>query len=74
MVKTQNVDTELLDKAIEKSGLKTSFIFGTLGISKSAYHQKRLGKVAFRQSEVYVLNNLLHLSEEESRKIFYLNG
>ena len=71
MVKTQNVDTELLDKAIEKSGLKSSYIFEKLGISKQAYHDKRNGKTAFRKSEVYVICNLLHLNEEECKKIFY---
>ena len=71
MVKTQNVDTELLDKAIEKSGLKTTFIIDKLGISKQAFHQKRLGKSAFRQSEVYVLCDLLHLNDDEGRQIFF---
>ena len=71
MVKTQNVDTKLLDEAVEKSGLKTSYIVDKLGISKQAYHTKRNGKIAFRQSEVYVLCDLLHLNDEERMKIFF---
>lgn len=71
MVKTQNVDTELLDLAIAKSGLKTNFIVDKLGISRQAYNKKRLGKSAFRQSEVYCLCTLLGLDETESTKIFF---
>ena len=71
MVKTQNVDTELLNQAIEKSGLKTTFITEKLGISKQAYHKKRLGKSAFRQSEVYVMCDLLKLDDEQKKQIFF---
>lgn len=71
MVKTQNVDTALLDKAIEKSGLKTNYIVEKLGISRQAYHKKRLGKSAFRKSEVYVMCDLLKLNEAECMQIFF---
>ena len=71
MVKTQNIDTELLDKAIEKSGLKPSFIADKLGISRQAYNRKRQGQVAFRKSEVYVMCDLLRLSDSEGNQIFF---
>ena len=71
LVKTQNIDTELLDKAIEKSGLKTNHIVEKLGISRQAYNKKRLGKSAFRQSEVYVMCDLLKLNEADCMKIFF---
>ena len=70
MVKTQNVDTELLDKAIERSGRKTSYICDQLGITRQAFNKKRTGKTAFRKSEVFVMNQLLNLDAEESSKIF----
>lgn len=71
MVKTQNVDTELLKKAIVKSGLKLSYIVDTLGMSRQAFHKKQKGDTPFRQSEVYVICDLLKLNPEESSKIFF---
>ena len=71
VVKTQNIDTVLLDKAIEKSGLKTNYIVEKLGISRQAYNKKRLGRSAFRQSEVYVMCDLLRLNETDCMQIFF---
>lgn len=71
MVKTQNVDTSLLEDAIERSGLKVGYLLEKLGISRQAFHYKRKGRTAFRQSEVYVLCDLLNLSETEKQQIFF---
>lgn len=71
MVKTRNVDTEMLKEAIERSGLKTSYIVDTLGMSRQAFFKKQSGEIAFRQSEVYVLCDLLKLNPTESVKIFF---
>ncbi len=71
MVKTQNIDSEKLDEAIKKSGLRSGFIVEKLGITPQAFSQKRRGKIAFRQSEVYVLCDLLHLDEEQCSLIFF---
>lgn len=71
MVKTQNIDTELLNNAIRRSGLKISFIADTLGISRQAFNNKRKGNTKFRKSEVYVLCDLLKLTTEESNLIFF---
>ena len=71
VVKALNIDTELLDKAIDKSGLKSSFIAEKLGISRQAFNKKRLGKTAFRQSEVFVMCTLLKLSDAECMQIFF---
>lgn len=71
MVKTQNVDVGLLEKAIEASGLKTQFISDKLGISPQAFNCKRRGETAFRKSEVFVMQSLLHLSDAESNRIFF---
>ena len=72
MVKTQNVDTELLDEYITKSGLRTTFLCEQLGISRQAFDKKRKGKIALRGSEVYVLCDLLHIPDEIKPKIFCL--
>ena len=72
MEKTQNIDTGLLDKAIEDSGLRISFICDTLGISRQAFDKKRKGQICFRKSEVYVLCDLLRITDNSSKvKIFY---
>lgn len=71
MVKTQDVDTELLNEAIKRSGLKSGFIAETLGISRQAFNNKCKGKTQFRKSEVYVMCDLLKLSTEESKQIFF---
>lgn len=71
MVKTLNIDTGLLEEAIEKSGLKPGHIAEKLGISRQAYNNKRRGLSAFRQSEVYVMSDLLKLTDEQSQKIFF---
>ena len=72
MVKTQDVDTELLDEYIEKSGLKVSHIVKTLGISRQAFDRKRKGEIAFRASEVYVLCDLVKIPADIKPKIFLL--
>lgn len=71
MVKTQNVDTALLDEAIAKSGLRVTYIVEQLGISRQAFDRKRKGQYSFRQSEVYVLCDLLNLNDEQKRLIFF---
>ena len=71
MVKTQNIDTLKLDNAIEKSGYKVGYLVDTLGISRQAFDKKRKGKNAFRQSEVYVLCDVLRLSDAERKEIFF---
>lgn len=71
MVKTANINTVLLDEAIARSGLKIQFIVEKLGISRQAFDNKRKGDAAFRQSEVYVLCDLLKLNDEQGRKIFF---
>ena len=72
MQKAQNVDRELLDNAIKNSGLKVSFICDTLGISRQAFDKKRKGINSFRKSEVYVICDLLRITDNSLKaKIFY---
>jgi len=70
MVKTQNVDTQMLDDYLEKSGLRIGYIVETLGISRQAFDKKRKGLIPFRASEVYVLCDLLKIPEGIKPKIF----
>ena len=72
VVKTQNIDTELLNQAIDDSGLRIGFIADTLGISRQAFDKKRKGINAFRQSEVYVLCDLLKINDDAKKsRIFF---
>lgn len=68
------VDTQLLDRKIKNSGLKSSFIISNLGISRQGFYRKKKGDIPFRVSEVYVLSDLLRLSDEEKTKIFFPKG
>lgn len=70
IVKVQNVDTELLEKYILRSGYKIGFITDQLGISRQAFDQKMKNKNKFRASEVYVLCDLLKITPEDKPKIF----
>lgn len=72
MVKTQNVDSKLLDAYIQKSGIKISFITEQLGISRQAFDMKRKNVNSFRASEVYVLCDILKISPEDKERIFML--
>lgn len=74
MVKTQNVDTGLLDEYIENSGLRISFLCDALGISRQAFDKKRKGLTSFRASEVYVMCDLLHIPSDIKPKIFCLSS
>lgn len=72
MVRTQDVDTKMLDDYIEKSGLRIDYIVKTLGISRQAFDRKRKGNISFRAPEVYVLCDLLKIPDDIKPKIFCL--
>ena len=70
MPKTQYIDTDMFEESISNSGLRIGFICDKLGISYQAFDKKRKGITPFRASEVYVLSDLLRMSEEDKIKIF----
>ena len=74
MVKTQHVDTELLNKYIDQSGLKIGYIVETLGISRQAFDRKRNGFVSFNAAEIYVLCDLLSIPSYDKPIIFCVKG
>lgn len=68
------VNTLLLDEKIESSGLRKSFIVEQLGISRQAFDRKRKNKYSFRGAEIYVLCNLLKITDDnEKNSIFFAN-
>lgn len=66
-----STNTQLLEEKIENSGLKIDYICKNLGISKQAFYKKRAGKTPFRGSEIYVICDLLKITDDaEKSKIF----
>ena len=65
------VNTQLLDEKIAESGIKVSFIIKQLGLSPEGFYKKKRGETPFRTAEIYVLCDLLRLSEREKILIFY---
>lgn len=64
------VNTQLLDEAITKSGLRIGYIVNTLGLSRQGFDKKRKGITPFRVSEIYVLCDICHINDEDKTKIF----
>jgi hypothetical protein len=65
------INTQLLDKKIGDSGLKVSFVISKLGLSPEGFYKKKRGDVPFRAAEIYVLCDLLRISDTEKTLIFY---
>ena len=64
------VNTKLLQQKIKDSGLKMGFIAEKLGRSRQALSNKIQGKTEFLPSEIRILCELLHLSDDDRRLIF----
>lgn len=71
MNKALNVDTEMLIKKIDESGLKKGYIVEKLGLSRYGFDKKVNGTTPFRVPEVFVLCTLLSINDDERSKIFY---
>lgn len=71
MAKLLYVDSELLNKKIEESGLKIDYLCEVLGLSRQGFLKKRNGITPFRAAEVFALCYLLKIDTvEEKTKIF----
>ena len=66
------VNTKLLQQKIKDSGLKMGFIAEKLGRSRQALSDKIQGKTEFLPSEIRILCELLHLSDDDRRLIFII--
>ena len=62
---------DLLEKYIEKSGYKKSFIAKKLGITSYGFLLKINNKSEFKASEIGILCKLLKISVEERMAIFF---
>lgn len=65
------VNTQLLDNRIEQSGLRIGYIVEQLGLSRNGFDKKRKGKTPFRTAEIYVLTDLLKLTDDDKANIFF---
>ena len=66
------VNTQLLDDKILSSGLKIGFIIEKLGISRQAFDRKKKNVYPFRCAEVYVICDLLQITDEQEKmEIFF---
>lgn len=65
------VNTQLLDDKIRKSGYKMTFINNQLGITRSAFYLKKKGDRPFKAAEIYLLSDLLNITDEEKQEIFF---
>lgn len=71
MVETQRVDSKLLFEKISASGYKIGYIADMLGLSRQGFYMKCHGDTPFRKSEIYVLCDLLKITDDIAPKIFY---
>ncbi len=65
------MDTIALQKAIASRGIKINQIANELEVSRSAFYRKSHGIVEFTVGEMVRLIELLRLSDEETRAIFF---
>ena len=64
-------DVKLLAEAVEASGLMKKHICKCLGITFQGLAAKMNGTSEFKASEIKILQELLHLSNDERDKIFF---
>lgn len=66
-------NTDRLQRKIEKSGLKLSYIANQMGISRNGLYKKIRNQTPFDQYEIDSLCNILNISLEEKENIFFAN-
>lgn len=67
------VNSQLLDETIKEKGVRTDFLIRKIGISKNGYYKKKNNQIPFKTAEIFVITNILGLSEEEEQGIFFAN-
>lgn len=65
------MDLELLNKTINESGLKLSFLCEKMGITYQGLKYKLEGQRPFKVSEANDLSDALRLTTEQREKIFF---
>lgn len=65
------MNTELLQQKIKSSGVTKVFIANALEITNQGLQNKLLGKFDWWRKEIEILQEILHLNDEEVREIFF---
>lgn len=65
------VDYILLQKKIDESGLKDSYIAKAMSLTPQGFYNKKYGKNEFKHSEIMSLCELLNLTDKEKISIFF---
>ena len=63
--------SNLLREKIDGCGFKLVFVAKQLGISYQAFLKKLNNETEFKTSEVMILKELLHLTDDEVMEIFF---
>ena len=66
-------DSEALNKVIENSGLKLTFIARALKLSREGFYKELNNQTEFKASEIVKMQEILNLSNEQRDKIFFAN-
>lgn len=66
-------DSEALNKIIDNSGLKLTFIARALKLSREGFYKKLNNQTEFKASEIVKMQEILNLSNEQRDKIFFAN-
>ena len=66
-------DSEALNKVIENSGLKLTFIARALKLSREGFYKKLNNQTEFKASEIVKMQEILNLSNEQRNKNFFAN-
>ena len=64
-------DTQELRNMISKSGLRTDFICSKLGVTYQTLRRKINNESEFTASEISIMVELLHLSDNQRNQIFF---
>lgn len=64
-------DTKLLNKHIQSSGLKKVFIAEKLGMTPAGLHKCLTGKSEFKVSHMYILCDLLRITDHKTRDAIF---
>ena len=64
-------DKQLLEKKLDESGYRLSFIADKLGISHQAFLKKRNGELPFKVTDIQILAKLCNWDAETIYDIFF---
>ena len=70
-VKSKMTNTELLREKINASGYKLQFVAEKCGLTYFGLMKKVNNETEFKASEVMILKELLHLTDDEVMEIFF---